>query len=397
MDIHLFSQKVLRLSERLSWLLDPAIASTWHQPDRSMIAFKELGVAIEELQVAVEELQRQNEALVESVASAAVERSRYQQLFQFAPQAYLVTNLKGEIQEANHMTAQLLGCSAELLIGKPMVLFIDKTDRPNFWAELLRREHQDQFQEWEIWLHPRDQMPIAAACTIVTIRDNQEKATGFRWALRDITKQKRLEKLMAHGTQDYSEDDSLAALLESRPSHQYRSGDIIPLQPLTLWYVTEGFVKLTTLTEQNKEVLLGFIGPGMPFGPFLTALPVYEATAQSDVQLFSLELTEITASPHLVQLLFVKTAHRLQQAENLLSISGDMSVQQRLCQFLKLLAAEAGHPVEQGVRLGIRLTHEDLASGCGSTRVTVTKLLGKLQTEGIITFDDQHHIIMLQG
>ena len=57
----------------------------------------ELGITIEELTVAEEEMRVQNDALAAGAASLEAERRRYQDLFEFAPDPYLVTDLSGVV------------------------------------------------------------------------------------------------------------------------------------------------------------------------------------------------------------------------------------------------------------------------------------------------------------
>jgi len=61
---------------------------------------------------------------------------------------------------------------------------------------------------------------------------------------------------------------------------------------------------------------------------------------------------------------------------------------------LLLLKQEIGQPVDQGTRLTVRLTHQHLANAISTTRVTVTRLMGKLQQEGWLVVDKQRHIII---
>ena len=58
-----------------------------------------------------------------------MERERYAALFDLAPDGYLVTDA-GVIQEANCTAVALLAVSQEVLVGKPLVLWIAKEDRP---------------------------------------------------------------------------------------------------------------------------------------------------------------------------------------------------------------------------------------------------------------------------
>ncbi|GAB4343182.1 MAG: hypothetical protein OHK0047_35600 [Leptolyngbyaceae cyanobacterium] len=86
---------------------------------------------------------------------------------------------------------------------------------------------------------------------------------------------------------------------------------------------------------------------------------------------------------------------RLQQTESLLAIYGQIRVEERLHSLLMLLKQAIGQPVEQGTRLRARLTHQDFASACCTTRVTMTRLLGKLQEQGKITQDAHNHYIII--
>ncbi|PSB31869.1 PAS domain-containing protein [Stenomitos frigidus] len=64
-------------------------------------ALQELQAVLEELQASEESLPEQNEALVSTRQAVEAERQRYQELFAFAPDGYLVTDANDRIQEAN--------------------------------------------------------------------------------------------------------------------------------------------------------------------------------------------------------------------------------------------------------------------------------------------------------
>lgn len=188
------------------------------------------------------------------------------------------------------------------------------------------------------------------------LRDRTDQIVGLHWSLKDMTAYKQLKAINVDG---HEAGDDEAMLLHDRSVHQYKQGELISLQPQIVWYVTRGIVKLSTLTEQGKEVLLGFLTPGMPFGAFLTALPLYEALAITDVELVSISASEIIASQHLGQFLFARIGQRLRQTETLLAISGERQLETRLYRLLQLLKEQLGEPVEQGTRLSVRFTHEE--------------------------------------
>lgn len=176
-----------------------------------------------------------------------------------------------------------------------------------------------------------------------------------------------------------------------------RSGQSILMKPQEIWVVCRGIVHLSTLYPSGDEALLGLAGPSMPFGLPLTLIYPYQATALSDVDLRCLTIAEIEQSPTLAREVFHQLSRRLRQTEAMLAMVGCRRVEERLRQLLLLLQMEIGQPVAQGTRLSIRLTHQHLASAIGTTRVTVTRLLGQLRDEGRLLIDESRHIVLPFG
>ena len=73
---------------------------------------------------------------------------------------------------------------------------------------------------------------------------------------------------------------------------------------------------------------------------------------------------------------------RRQRVERRLKYLLFRSNRERLVHLLLELAEQYGRPTPAGVELRIKLSHQDLASIIGSTRETVTVVLGELQNEG---------------
>lgn len=181
---------------------------------------------------------------------------------------------------------------------------------------------------------------------------------------------------------------------EGRRLHFFAKGDEIPLVSQGVWQVCRGIVQLSTLCHNGEEVWLGWAEPSTFFGQWFSILKIYQATALTDVQLTWFSLTEINASPRLAQLILPQVVRRIRQTEALLAIAGQRRVEDRLQYLLLLMKREIGQPVEEGTRLSVRLTHQNLANAIGTTRVTVTRLLSKLRSEGAITLDRDRHIII---
>lgn len=152
---------------------------------------EELQVALEEVQIIEEELRQQNEELVNTRQQIELERQRYQDLFEFAPDGYLVTDVTGNIQQANQAAGTLLSVRQNRLVGKPLVVFIAKSERQNFRTRLTQLQPR---QEWEVYLQPRLGTPIPVAIAVTSVYDSQNQLVCLRWLIRDITFRKQMEQ-----------------------------------------------------------------------------------------------------------------------------------------------------------------------------------------------------------
>lgn len=159
-------------------------------------AFEEMLTMLEELQVAQEELRQQNEELIAARQEVEAERQRYQDLFDFAPDGYLVTDAAGTIREANHAAALLLHISKKHLVGKPLQLYIAEKEHKAFYFQLSRLHDGDleNARDWQIDIQPREGKPFPASLEVTAVCNSAGKIEGLRWLLRDITERKRAEE-----------------------------------------------------------------------------------------------------------------------------------------------------------------------------------------------------------
>lgn len=153
----------------------------------------ELSSGIEELLVAEEELRVQSEELAASAAAIDAERERYGDLFDFAPDAYIVTDAQGKILEANAAASRMLGVRSRYLEGKLLISFVDEAarrDLRNVLADLA--DSPLAVEERYLRMRPRDGEPFASEVRVV-VRDRGGAAI-LQWMVRDITQRLRLEE-----------------------------------------------------------------------------------------------------------------------------------------------------------------------------------------------------------
>ena len=221
-------------------------------------ALEELNTAFEELQVAQEEMRAQNEALTSARETIEAERQRYQDLFELAPDGYLVTDANGKIQEANSVAAWLLNIAPRFLVGKPLVNFLAPSERQAFRTQLNQMCQVNRVQDWEVRLMPRAPKERGAffdvSMTVSAIRNHKGELISLRWLLRDVTEHKQvLERLR---------------LLESVVVNINEGILITETEPLDepgprIVYVNEAF---TRISGYHPQEVLGF-SPRFMQGP----------------------------------------------------------------------------------------------------------------------------------
>lgn len=150
--------------------------------------------------------------------------------------------------------------------------------------------------------------------------------------------------------------------------------------------------------EQNEETFLGFVGAGQPFeivaqSPF--SLQAYAHAEQTSVIWMYWE--DLDNWPHFRR--EVLDAFRKQHQRKLIWLStlGQRQTIDRLLGFVTLLVEEHGTVTEDGHCLPFPLTHAQIGSAIGSTRVTVTRLMGKLRQQGALVVKDDNLICLPQG
>ena len=152
-----------------------------------------------------------------------------------------------------------------------------------------------------------------------------------------------------------------------------------------------GRIKICHLTPEGKQSILVFVEPGEVFGELSLVDPTIRqeyAEATENSQLVCIPREEVQRcmqkQPDLTlgitKLIGVRRRRVERRLRNLLFHSN----RERLIYLLIELVEQYGRRVDGGVELTIKLSHQEMANIIGSTRETVTVVLGELQKEGMI-------------
>jgi PAS domain S-box-containing protein len=157
---------------------------------------EQLEPSLEELPVAGEELRRQNrqnDELLTTRSEPDAERQKYEELFEFAPDGYLVTDANGVILEANRKATHLLRVERRFLEGTPFVNYVAEAEHKNFRSE-LRRVLRSAYHRTEFLLCPRGGEAFDAELTVALRRDSEGSPIRLHWLVRDISERKQSDE-----------------------------------------------------------------------------------------------------------------------------------------------------------------------------------------------------------
>jgi len=165
-----------------------------------------------------------------------------------------------------------------------------------------------------------------------------------------------------------------------------------------IYLLKSGKVKLSRFSSNGRELVLGVVEAGEVFGEEAIAgenRRTAFAEAIEDSLVCSVPVSEFTrflkAYPNLaVSFAGVLTA-RLEEARDRMEDFLFRSVAERLACFLVESAEKEGGG--DRIPLPLRLTHQQIASRIGSTRETVTSLLGNFKRRGMIEFEGRRLVV----
>jgi CRP-like cAMP-binding protein len=158
---------------------------------------------------------------------------------------------------------------------------------------------------------------------------------------------------------------------------KYPVRTMIPCDTTRLFRITSGVVRTLTYLDDGTPVIFGLWGPDDVVGGTLSHVKPYYIESFTAVEgtLFipdeAFSLADLTKT-------------YLQQIEELMVIRSNKPIDMRLIRLLSWLYRRFGDDQTQDNLINLRLTHQDLAELLGTTRVTVTRMLGQIEDQGLI-------------
>ena len=158
----------------------------------------------------------------------------------------------------------------------------------------------------------------------------------------------------------------------------------------SLFLVTHGLVRISSVMPSGRQVVLALIEPGEVFGEaaLLRDPSPVEARAVSFATVVPIDVEALEAvvrrQPETAAEVLRLLAARLRRTSGALEDALALDVGGRVSRRLHDLAERHGVPDDDGVRVGIFVTQEDLGRMVGASRESVNRTIRSLATRGLI-------------
>ena len=142
---------------------------------------KEVQMALEELEVVWEELQGQSTLL-------AREYERYAAFFDYAPDAYLITDTGGNVRDANRAARELFLLDHDDLVGHPLSRLLPESERTTYLSRFVALLNQPEPRPagWSGMIQPPGMEPVPVRFSVRAIPLKKTGFGGFCWLIRPM-------------------------------------------------------------------------------------------------------------------------------------------------------------------------------------------------------------------
>ncbi|MFN3821474.1 MAG: Crp/Fnr family transcriptional regulator [bacterium] len=186
-------------------------------------------------------------------------------------------------------------------------------------------------------------------------------------------------------------------------SEWVKRNELVILQgerPKWVYFLKEGLIRIETTSERGKIIPIDILYPGEIFGS-LEVNPESESVIQAVCLTDSLicrmssdQFSKVMEMhPEIVFKVHKILSLRIRRIEMAIQDLIFLDVPSRLAKLLYRLASSYGDKHPLGMRIRIRLTHQDVANLIGATREMVSLAIGRLQKENLLIQDKRHFLI----
>jgi PAS domain S-box-containing protein len=142
---------------------------------------REVQMALEELEVMWEEIEGQAQLLNR-------EHQRYEEFFDYAPDAYVITDAGGNVREANRAATELFALARQDIVSRPLSEFVAESDRVSFLSRFIGMviSAPASTELWRVMIQPAQGPAVLAELSVRTIPLRKSGIGGLCWLIRRV-------------------------------------------------------------------------------------------------------------------------------------------------------------------------------------------------------------------
>lgn len=171
----------------------------------------------------------------------------------------------------------------------------------------------------------------------------------------------------------------------------------------------DGKVKLTQVTPEGQQVILGYLVPGRVFGVIAVLKKMtFPVSAEAVGDCRALKWNQSTLNnlmetyPRMALNALHIMAGQIREFQNRVRELATQQVEQRIALAVLRLARQSGTKTNQGVLIDLPLSRQDLAEMTGTTLYTVSRVLTEWEKNGLVqskrqqvTITQPHGLVMI--
>ena len=163
-----------------------------------------------------------------------------------------------------------------------------------------------------------------------------------------------------------------------------------------VYLIRRGAVRLSRVYESGEEITVALLRENSLFGVLSLFTGhrsdrFYHSIAFTRVEMVTAPATSVRQAieddTSVGLLLLQGLSSRILQTETMIETLTHRDMSSRLVSFLLVLCRDFGVPGQRGITIDLRLSHQAIAEAIGSTRVTITRLLGDLKSSSLVDID----------
>jgi CRP/FNR family transcriptional regulator, cyclic AMP receptor protein len=198
-------------------------------------------------------------------------------------------------------------------------------------------------------------------------------------------------------------DEEVAGIAATVTDRHYQKHDFVVREGdpgNTFFILIKGSVSVCRVMPDGREMILAILKEGDFFGEmamFDSSLRSASIKTLTEVEVGAIRYADflilLDANPRIGRSLAIALSERLRAANALIAATTSQDIRARLASLLLNLSTQFGEIVDNGTRISLRLTNQEMANMIATTRETVNRTLNRFWDEKLVDMRTAHLVI----